>query len=643
MNAIAIAGVAAASTVTAGGDWVYPPKIKLDQVREWVRRAPKKHPRILADSATLAALPDYVRQTAERSALAKAVIGQADAILPVAPVRRIKQGRRLLGVSRTCLKRVVWLATAYHLTGNRKYADRCRTEMLAAARFSDWNPSHYLDVAEMVFGLALGYDWLYAELDPASRETIRNAILDKALRVPNDRRYRHWVRASNNWGQVCHGGMVAGALAVMEDEPELAAKTVLRALRNVPRSMAAFAPGGSYPEGPGYWGYGTTYNVLLIAELESALGTDFGLSKAPGFSRTGEYINVVTGPSGLFFNYSDGGAGRGPEPALYWLAKRFERPDWLLLEREVLEKRLRRLGPRQAAGQGDRLLPLALLWMEKAPADVSVHMPLYWKGDGRTPIAVFRTSWSDPDATFAALKAGSPSAPHGQMDIGTFVLDADGVRWAVDLGAEGYHGIESRGMSLWSSAQNSDRWKIFRQSNLGHNTLVIDGRLQVARGFARIVRFSAAADFPCAVVDMSPVYAGQAGTVHRGVALLPSGEVFIRDRLTGLEPGAVVRWGMITPGKPGKAGGADLELRQGKARLTLHAAMPTDAKWRTWETAKPPHEWDSANPGTVMVGFRAVAPASGVLDLAVLATPGSCRSSRRPALPAAAPLEWGKQ
>ncbi|NOY81634.1 MAG: heparinase [Kiritimatiellaeota bacterium] len=640
MNAIAVAGVAAASTVTAGADWIYPPKIKLDQVREWVRRAPKKHPRILADTATLAALPEYVRRTAERSALARAVIEQADAILPVAPVRRIKRGRRLLGVSRTCLKRVVWLATAYHLTGKREYADRCRTEMLAAARFADWNPSHYLDVAEMAFGLALGYDWLYNELDPASRETIRDAILDKALRVPNNRRYRHWVRASNNWGQVCHGGMVAGALAVMEDEPELAAKTVLRALRNVPRSMAAFAPNGSYPEGPGYWGYGTTYNVLLIAELESALGTDFGLSKAPGFDRTGEYINVVTGPSGLFFNYSDGGAGRGPEPPLYWLSKRFERPDWLLLERGILAKRLRRLDPKTAAGQSDRLLPTALLWMEKAPANVSVRMPLSWKGEGRTPIAVFRASWSDPNATFVALKAGSPSAPHGQMDIGTFVLDADGVRWAVDLGAEGYHRIESRGMSLWSSAQRSDRWKIFRQSNLGHNTLVIDGRLQIARGFAEIIRFSAASPFPHAVVDMSPVYAGQAETVRRGVALLSSGEVFIRDRLTGLKPGAVVRWGMITPGKPGESAGPALELRLDNARLTLHDMSPAKTDWRTWETATPPNPWDSPNPNTVMVGFEAVAPASGVVDFAVLATPGSCRSSRRPEVPTAPPSEW---
>ena len=87
-----------------------------------------------------------------------------------------------------------------------------------------------------------------------------------------------WVRASNNWGQVCHGGLTAGALAVMEHEPDLAARTVHNALHNVTYAMAAYAPNGSYPEGPGYWAYGTSYNVLLIGVLESALGTDPSLA-----------------------------------------------------------------------------------------------------------------------------------------------------------------------------------------------------------------------------------------------------------------------------------------------------------------------------------------------------------------------------
>ena len=78
------------------------------------------------------------------------------------------------------------------------------------------------------------------------------------------------MRATNNWGQVCSAGMVAGALVTYEDEPELAAEIVHMGIHAVTRSMKAYAPKGSYPEGPGYWSYGTSFNVVLLAELEHA-------------------------------------------------------------------------------------------------------------------------------------------------------------------------------------------------------------------------------------------------------------------------------------------------------------------------------------------------------------------------------------
>jgi hypothetical protein len=492
----------------------------------------------------------------------------------------------------------------------------------------------------MTFALAVGYDWLYETLSPEERIEIRDAILEKGVKLPFETRHRGWVDASNNWGQVCHAGMVAGSLATLEDEPELAARTVHQALHHVTRSMHAYAPNGSYPEGPGYWSYGTTYNVFLIAMLESVFGSDFGLAAAPGFSRTGEYVDLMTGPSGEFFNYADGGAHRGPEPALHWFADRFDRPDWALLDRAVTRDRLARISPGDAASQSDRFLPAALLWLDRESRDVAIRMPLQWSGGGSVPVTVHRSSWGDSGAVFVGFKAGSPSANHGQMDIGSFVLDADGIRWALDLGAEGYHGIESRGMDLWNRKQDSDRWTILRQSNTGHNTLVIDGQLQVAKGNAPIVAFSSLPEFPHSVADLSSVYRGQAESVVRGIALLPSRQVLIRDRLTGLVPGARVRWGMITRGKAGTLGEAELVLSQGNATLGLRIAMPEAAGWTSYETAAPRNEWDSPNRGTQMVGFEALAPASGVLDLAVVLTPGSVADGERQDVTLAPPREW---
>ena len=623
-------------------DGPYPPDVTPKAIAELIARVPTAHPRLFADTERFAELRRVVRESTIHRALADGVIAEATALLELAPATRKMQGRRLLGESRRVLKRTTTLGMAYHLTGDEAFARRGEKEMVAVAAFKDWNPSHYLDVAEMTLAMAIGYDWLYSRLGPEPRATIREAILDKGVRLPaeNDR-HAGRMRAGNNWGQVCSAGMVAGALAVCEDEADLAAKIVHMGIHAVTRSMKAFAPNGSYPEGPGYWNYGTSFNVVLLAVLESVLGSSFGLTGAPGFAETGAFPALAYGPSGAFFNYADGGAGRGPQAAMWWLARRFERPDYLVGERELLAEQAAKMKTGRGAGGGScRLLALALLWMDDEEEPTDIRMPLHWSSGGHVPITIHRSSWTDRNASFVGLKAGSPSAPHGQMDIGAFVLDADGKRWAVDLGAEGYHGIESRGMNLWSSKQDSDRWTIFRQCNAGHNTLVIDGRLQVAKGAAAVVRFCDDPASPYSVIDMSEVYAGQAKSIIRGVAMLPSAEVLVHDQLSGLEPGAKVRWGFITKGTCPAPTGAAVVLTQGDATLTVTQLMPGGAAWTVIDTQTPRNEWDSPNKGTRMLAFEAAAPTSGELTLAVLFTPGSCKKSAAGSITPRSPLEW---
>jgi hypothetical protein len=212
------------------------------------------------------------------------------------------------------------------------------------------------------------------------------------------------------------------------------------------------------------------------------------------------------------------------------------------------------------------------------------------------------------------------------MDIGSFVLDSDGMRWATDLGSEDYDRIESRKMDLWNTKQNSDRWKIFRLSNLGHNTLAIDDQLQTTSGNCKIVGFSDDPTKSYSIVDMTPVYHDQADSVQRGIALLPNGEVLIQDQLTGLKPDSRVRWGMITTGSPSELDKSPLVLNQNGEKLTLTILVPGKAAWSEIDTARPRHEWDSPNPGTRMVAFETRAPKSGQLTLAVVATPGTCRN-----------------
>jgi hypothetical protein len=214
------------------------------------------------------------------------------------------------------------------------------------------------------------------------------------------------------------------------------------------------------------------------------------------------------------------------------------------------------------------------------------------------------------------------------MDSGSFIYEADGLRWAVDLGSQSYYSIEKLGMSLWSSKQDSDRWKIFRLSSLSHNVVTIDGQLHVASGFGKVVTFDNDPHLPYTVINLDEVYAGQAQSVTRACALLPSRTGVIQDRLTGVKPGAKVRWAMVTAAKSCEAQGNDMILKDGEKSLAVRAVAPASVAWKVTDLSKPPNEWDVANKGASMISFEADAPADGKVEFRVLLVPGGAQAEK---------------
>jgi hypothetical protein len=541
--------------------------------------------------------------------------------LPTAPIERIQEGRRLLGQSRRAVRRLVTLGMAGHLTGRQAYADRAAQEMRAIAAFSDWNPSHFLDVAEMTFAMAIGYDWLYGQLDDSTRDTVRQAILEKGVRVPLDTRHHGWTRARNNWGQVCHAGMVAGALAVAEHDAEAAVRTVQRALENVVVSMAMYDPKGSYPEGPGYWSYGTTYNVLLIAMLESALGSSFGLDQAPGFDQTGQYPALVTGPSGLYFNYADGGSGRGCEPAVHWFAARHQRPDWLLGD-EAPRQRVLAARPDGQSSSGPFSAAAAVVdaavvrgcRADDAPAldqrlQGADHLASQQLGRPASRLCGFQSRFALRAARAHGCRFVRPGRRRRAVGRGPGRRGLSSHRIARHELLE--HGAELRPLARVPAEQPQPQYAGDRRRAAGRRRQCQD------RAFLRRPRF------PHSVVDLSPVYAGQAETSPPGSRLAAQRRSAGARPIDRPEARAFRSAGAWSRPASPPSGRTSLELRQGDASLTLRILSPAEPTWDLIDTATPKNEWDSPNRGTVMAGFHAVAPESGVLDLTVVLTPGS--------------------
>ena len=590
-----------------------------DAVRQRIDTA-RPHPRLLMLPEDEALLREELSTNDTKKAIFALVRKSADEVLGQTPVVRQKEGKRLLGVSREALRRVLTLAFVWRVTGESAYADRAVREMEAAAAFTDWNPSHFLDVAEMTTALAIGYDWLLPILSPEQESTLRSAILEKGIR-PSLEEIRHWVRGNNNWNQVCHGGMVMGVLALAEHEPDMAARVIQRAVDGLPYAMKEYQPDGVYPEGPSYWDYGTTYNILCIAALESSLNTDFGLIDFPGFKETGAFPLYMNGPTGDHFTFSDCGSKGGCSPAVYWFARRLDDSGLAFMEHRWLEKLLRG----EASSQG-RFLPLLLLWWDGRTPEAP-RQPLSWKGEGINPVAVHRTSWTDPNAVYLAIKGGTPSANHGHMDIGSFILEADGVRWAVDIMGRGYGDLEARGLNIWSMFQDSDRWRIYRYHNRSHNTLTVNNQAQHVKGRAEIRNFSAAPETAHTLLDMQPVYKKDLAKARRCCSLLPDGRVRIQDVITAGKHEARVRWAMTTPAtmtdiEPGRA-----TLVLGDKRLFMDVLAPGDAAVQSFPTDTG-NEWDLNNPDIHQVGFEVNLAKDASADLVVVFTPGSRETER---------------
>ena len=163
-----------------------------------------EHPRLLVGEEEFQSLKRNAA-TPEGRALAERIIHDAESLLEVPPQERRMEGRRLLMASRTVLFRVTTLCVAEKLTNSRKYADRAIREMVTAAEYSDWNPSHFLDVGEMTLALAIGCDWLYDAMTPEQRELVQRAIVEKGLK-PSFQGKQWWVTGDNNWNPVCHAG-----------------------------------------------------------------------------------------------------------------------------------------------------------------------------------------------------------------------------------------------------------------------------------------------------------------------------------------------------------------------------------------------------------------------------------------------------
>ena len=520
----------------------------------------KSHPRLGLTPSIEKNLKEKIKSDPMVASVYKAIRQNVDRIKGSDLLTRRMQGRRMLGTSRDMLHRVNMLGMVYRIEKDPVILDRLNGEVIAVCNFPDWNPSHFLDVGEMSLAVALALDWAGDDLPRSTVDLAMKALVEKGLKPgwqPELHGDVQWINIHHNWNQVCHCGLVAAAIAVAEREPELAAKTIKRALDNLPHALATYMPDGVYPEGPGYWGYGTEFSLILISMLESALGSDFGQAAYPGFMESPIfYMLSHAAPSGMIYDFADTGNDRrihGNMPLAWFAAKTGNK---MFLEEELFLKapeQKRRLG--RTAGMG-------LIWLSQFKEKENTKLPSAWMGDGSNPIAIFAD-----DQFYLGCKGGHGSSNHGHIDAGSFIFELDGVRWAVELGNQDYHKLEAIGFNQWRVDQNSQRWLLLSKNNFGHSTLTVNNRLFDVDGHAVIENFTDG-EQPQVTFDLTPVYGDLMTSAKRTFLRDGATSLTITDKLITSGKTEVVTWQLITTSDV-ELSGKDAILKQGRKTLKI--------------------------------------------------------------------------
>ncbi len=591
-----------------------PPTAHAKNAGEMLQSLRAGHPRLIALDSDMNRVRELVRTNDRAKELLAAIRREGERLLDAPTVEFKIVGPRLLTQSRRCLAKVYTLAFLYRLDGDRRFAERARKELLAAAAFPHWNPSHFLDTAEMTHAFGIGYDWLYEALGD-DRETIRAALIEKGLKPTAEAytgaKYGWWHRCTHNWNQVCNGGATIGALAVADEEPELAAFILDQALESIPRALASLAPDGAWNEGPGYWHYAMRYTVCFLSALDTAMGTDAGLLQTKGLADTGSFRMHSGGPLNRTFNYADGGDKLGSAPLMHWLSRKYDRPLYAWHQR--------------ATGRGAH--PLDLVWFDPrgaGPKADGTPLDAYYR---KTEVTFFRSAWEDPRALYVGFKGGDNRANHSHLDLGTFVLDALGHRWAVDLGPDNYN---------LPGYFGKKRFTYYRLRTESHNTLLINEKNQVRDAKAAIVAFRSTPARAYAVADLSAAYKPETARVMRGVALLDRAHVLVQDEVEAPEAVEII-WGMVTPAKT-KITGNRAVLSMDDESLHATILSPDDAVFETI-SANPPKP-QRQQPNMQKLAVRLPGRTTEV-RIVVLLSPAPPGKKTPPFTPAIRPLsEW---
>lgn len=577
----------------------------------------ENHPRMVLTDAEMESIRAQITSGSNEylTLIHKAILSQADALIGKAPLKYKKDasGKRILGVSRNAAQTISYCAYAYRYTGNNKYLKKAIETIRTVCGFQDWNPRHYLDVCEMVSGVAIGYDWLYKELPYDVKKLIEEKIKTYAFDTMDGGHENIW-NLMNNRNQVNLAGLTCAGLAVYEVYPDFVTTLLQRVIAsNLTVSQYIYNPDGAYPEGPGYWTYGTNYQVWLNMLLKEAFGTNYGLDDIPGFRKTAWFEAFAWGGTGYQFNYCDCRQEPKAHYPLWYFADLLDDPSLLYQEVSYLKSN------DYTDCQQRALIFIALKYSARISAsDIKPSGKKLYTGDGPTPVAIARSGW-DRNDHWVAMKGGKAHSSHSHMDAGEILYDYYGVRWSKDVYHYAYDQMETPlkklGGNYWAFDQESLRWQVSTVNCRWHSCLIIDNEDLLVEGFAKL---KSSIDEPGrigATFDITELY-DKIPYAERSFAIVDDQYLEVTDMITtGAKP-RTVRFNLVSEGEPFVVKDGILLKRNG---ITMKLQTNVKGvKYQTWNadpTGFNDFPFESLAPDTYICGFTVKLPKNSTTAL----------------------------
>lgn len=504
--------------------------------------ADDKHPFVLVDENNFETVRREIAahsETEYTKALTAFVMDNADGLLDTAvypPLAyALDEENSILPISREVFNRIVILGYAWQLTGNTVYADRAWQELESVCAYDDWCPSHFLASAEMALAAATGYDWFYSYLNDVQKDLLAEKTYEYAIEPALSKNYlANWFTWSkNNWNSICYSGIGIACMTFASRYPDAAAEFLHMCYQNMPIAFENFTPNGVYAEGPGYCQSGMNAITYFIATSRNLFDTDFGMSEIDGFAQLGYFPVYITTPTGVF-NFGDNKGWRCYTPVLHWYASEY---DAALLAAYQMQDFPYTFAPdssdnTERNGEGKENA-LASLWYNRSFTGDTAQfadelLAVCLDSDAGESLALMRSAYLDENAAFAGIKGGYNYTNHGDLDIGTFVYDALGERWAEELGPGNYDAP-----NYFVNLPAGGRWKNYVKRAEGQNTLVINPKLTLddQYAFARCGIYSFDETAGSCSIDMTDAYSmNGASSVNRDFTLnADSGSLTITD------------------------------------------------------------------------------------------------------------------